>query len=239
MDPLTRRSATLATVIHACLVALAFMPRGCSEIPDPTPPPVAEQWGDPPQAEEISAHAPYGALIAAPLTTSAPEALPTLSAADQPPLPDFGQLVSSVRQDHAGKEVLRGGDKTGIAITDLPTLSANPDDLIAGLQRGAISNETLNREQRMLGTAQEFLHGRLQGQIDRHWRHLLKQVTQPRLIIEVRVDRTGRPTIAHLVNSTGSLTLDRLIEEWLHGPDLNLPPITPDVLYPFLIVIRR
>ncbi len=91
----------------------------------------------------------------------------------------------------------------------------------------------------MLATAQEFLHGRLQGQIERRWRHLLPQVTNPRLVIEMRVDRRGKPTHAYLVNSSGSLTLDRLIQEWLLSPDVSLPPITPDVVYPFLIIIRR
>ncbi len=241
MDPITRRSATLATVIHACLIAAAFVPRGCSEIPDPTPPPpLAEQRAEPqPPAKAKVDQANYGKLVAAPLSKPVTTTLPTLGADDLPALPDLGQLVSAVRQDHAGKEIQRGSEKSGAAITELPKLSANPDDLIARLQQGSVSNETLTREQRMLGTAQEFLHGRLQGQIDRRWHHLLKQVTQPRLVIELRVDRAGRPTYAHLVNSSGSLTLDRQIEEWLQGPDVNLPPITPDIIYPFLIVIRR
>ena len=241
MDPIARRSATLATVIHACLVAVAFMPRGCSEIPDPTPPPaVAVQRGEPPPpAGKAPPQPSYGRLVAAPLPAPTPSTLPALGASDLPAMPELGQPVSAVRQDHAGAEVQRGSAKTGVAITDLPRLSANPDDLIARLQRGAVSNETLTHDQKMLGSAQEFLHGRLQGEIDRHWRHLLKQVTQPRLVIELSVDRSGRPTAAHLVNSSGSLTLDRLIEEWLHAPDFSLPPITPDVLYPFLIVIRR
>jgi hypothetical protein len=46
-------------------------------------------------------------------------------------------------------------------------------------------------------------------------------------------------TYANLVNSSGSLGLDRLIGEWLQSPDVNLPPISPDIVYPFLIVIRR
>jgi hypothetical protein len=241
MDPITRRSASLATAIHACLVVLAFAPRGCSEIPDPTPPPPPpSQTKSPPPPTDANQPA-YGTVVAVPTAApNTPAALPPLGPNDLPALPDLGHLVSAVRQDHAGAEVSRG-EKSGArsASPDLPALSANPDDLIPRLQHSAVSNEILTREQRMLGTAQEFLHGRLQGQIDRKWRHLLPQVTEPRLVIELRVDRRGRLTYTHLVNSSGSLTLDRLIGEWLQGGDFNLPPITPDIVYPFLIVIRR
>ena len=144
-----------------------------------------------------------------------------------------------MRQDHAAQDSSRGEGRKGSSLIDLPKLPANPDDLIPRLQQGAVSNETLTREQRMLSTTQEFLHGRLQNQIDRNWRHLLKQVTEPRLIIEIKVDKAGRLTYAQLANSSGSLTLDRLIQEWLLSPDFSLPPIKPDILYPFLIVIRR
>lgn len=243
MDPLTRRSATLATIIHACLVGIAFMPRGCSEIPNPTPPPKPQTVAQAPQPVPAQASAktssPYGALIPAPLTVAKKTALPALDAANLPAMPDLGQLISSVRQDHAAQEVSRGEGRKGSSQVDLPKLPANPDDLIPRLQQGAISNETLTREQRMLSTTQEFLHGRLQNQIDRNWRHLLKQVTEPRLIIEIKVDKAGRLTYAQLANSSGSLTLDRLIQEWLLSPDFSLPPIKPDILYPFLIVIRR
>lgn len=243
MDPLTRRSATLATIIHACLVGVAFMPRSCSEIPDPTPPPKPNTSAHAPHKAptQPSAKTPptYGTLIPAPLTGAKAPMLPALGGADLPPLPDSGQLISSVRQDHAAQEASRGEGRKGSSFVDLPKLPANPDDLIPRLQQGAVSNETLSREQRMLGTTQEFLHGRLQGQIDRHWRHLLKQVTEPRLIIEVKVDKAGHLTYAQLANSSGSLTLDRLIQEWLLSPDFSLPPIKPDILYPFLIVIRR
>lgn len=244
MDPIARRSAVLATVIHASLVALAFMPHGCSEIPEPSsppPPPAEAQVQPPPPADPVTSKPVHGALIAAPLTApSTPTPLPALGADDLPPLPDLGRMVSAVRQDHAGKDVSRGEQhgKAGSPI-DLPTLPATPDDLISRLQKPAVSNETLSREQRMLATAQEFLHGRLQGQIERRWRHLLKEVVETRLVVEVRVDRRGRLTYAHLVNSSGSLALDRLIGEWLQNPDLNLPPITPDIVYPFLIIIRR
>jgi len=241
MDPITRRSASLATAIHACLVALAFAPRGCSEIPDPTPPPPPPAQVQAPSPPADAAQPQYGMVIAVP--SAAPSAvapLPALGPDNLPTLPDLGHIVSAVRQDHAGADTSRG-KKSGASSgsPDLPTLSANPDDLIPRLQRSAISNETLTREQRMLGTAQEFLHGRLQGQIDRTWRHLLPQITERRLVIELRVDRRGRLTYTHLVNSSGSLTLDRLISEWLQGGDFNLPPITPDIVYPFLIVIRR
>ena len=245
MDPLTQRSATLATIIHASLIGLAFMPRGCSDIPTPTPPPAPHAVVQPadPVRERDQASAKkspaFGALIAAPLSATATTALPTLSANDLPALPPLDQLISSVRQDHAGKDLVRGDGKKGSTTVDLPTLSANPDDLIARLHSGAVSNQTLTREQRMLGTAQEFLHGRLQNQIERHWRHLLKNVTEPRLIIELKVDKTGRLTYTQLVNSSGSLTLDRLIQEWLLSSEFSLPPIKPDILYPFLIVVRR
>jgi hypothetical protein len=246
MDPISKRSAILATVIHASLVALAFLPRGCSEVPDPTAPPPPPSAAQPPPPEKIQSENDkrsepvYGALVAAPL--SAPAAtvpLPALGANDLPPLPDVGRIVSSVRQDHAGKDVSRGDQGKGGSPIDLPTLPATPDDLIARLQKPAVSNEILSREQRMLATAQEFLHGRLQGQIERRWRHLLKEVSETRLVIEIRVDSRGRLTYAHLVNSSGSLALDRLIGEWLQSPDVNLPPITPDIVYPFLITIRR
>lgn len=241
MDPITKRSATLATVIHACLVALAFVPRGCSEIPDPTPPPPPATAADtpPPPIDPTNGEPVYGTLIAAPLPAAAANApLPPLSASDLPPLPDATRLVTAVRQDHAGDAVSRG-DRGEASPVDLPALQPSGDDLIARLQRSGVSNETLTREKRMLATAQEFLHGRLQGQIDRRWHHLMKEVTETRLVIEIRVDRRGRLTYAHLVNSSGSLGLDRLIGEWLQSPDVNLPPITPDIVYPFLIVIRR
>jgi outer membrane biosynthesis protein TonB len=68
---------------------------------------------------------------------------------------------------------------------------------------------------------------------------LLKNVTEPRLIIELKVDKSSRLTYAQLVNSSGSLALDRLIQEWLLSSEFSLPPIKPDILYPFLIVVRR
>ena len=148
-------------------------------------------------------------------------------------------MIAAVRQDHASKDVSRGDQGKGGSPIELPSLPVNPDDLIARLQKPAVSNETLSREQRMLASAQEFLHGRLQGQIERKWRHLLKDVVETRLVVEIRVDQRGRLTYAHLVNSCGSLALDRLIGEWLQSPDVNLPPITPDIVYPFLITIHR
>ena len=241
MDPITKRSATLATVIHASLVALAFMPHGCSELPEPTTPPPEALATPPPPPKPTSTQEPvYGALVAVPLSAPVAAApLPALGPGDLPPLPDPSRLVAAVRQDRAGSDISRGEKGTGGSTVDLPSLPATADDLIASLQRAPVSNETLSREQRMLATAQEFLHGRLQGQIDRRWRHLLKDVVETRLVIEIRVDRRGRLTYAHLVNSSGSLALDRLIGEWLQSPDVNLPPITPDIVYPFLIVIRR
>jgi outer membrane biosynthesis protein TonB len=241
MDPLTRRSATLATVIHACLVAVAFMPHGCSETPEPsTPPPTPTAQVPPPPDHPTTAETVYGALVAAPLSAETrPAPLPALGADHLPPLPEVGRMVSAIRQDHASDEISRGERGKGGSVIDLPSLPANQDDLISRLQQPAISNETLSREQRMLATAQEFLHGRLQGQIERRWRHLLKEVKETRLVVEIRVDRRGRLTYAHLVNSSGSLTLDRLIGEWLQSPDVNLPPITPDIVYPFLITIHR
>lgn len=245
MDRITKRSASLATVIHACLVALAFVPRGCSEIPDPTsppPPPATAAQVPPPDTTDttVPPKPQHGTLVAVPLSAAAANApLPTLGADDLPPLPDPARMVSAVRQDHAGQEVSRGDKGAGGSAIDLPALPANPDDLIARLQRSAVSNEALSREQRMLASTQEFLHGRLQGQIDRRWRHLLKDVVETRLVIELRVDRRGRLTYANLVNSSGSLALDRLIGEWLQSPDVNLPPITADIVYPFLIIIRR
>lgn len=246
MDFISKRSAILATVIHASLVALAFLPHGCSEVPEPTAPPLPPSAAQPPPREDTrgeikkTAEPVYGTLIAAPLsasTTATP--LPALGADDLPPLPEVGRVVTAVRQDHAGKDVSRGDQGKGGSPVDLPTLPATPDDLIARLQKAAVSNETLSREQRMLATAQEFLHGRIQGQIERRWRHLLKEVVETRLVVEIRVDSRGRLTYAHLVNSSGSLALDRLIGEWLQSPDVNLPPITPDIVYPFLINIRR
>jgi outer membrane biosynthesis protein TonB len=91
----------------------------------------------------------------------------------------------------------------------------------------------------MLASAQEFLHGRLQSQVDRNWRHLLAKVREQRLVIEIRVDERGNLTLARLVNSSGSLTLDRLIDEWLKDSKLSLPPITPNIIYPFLITLHR
>ncbi|MBA3697608.1 MAG: hypothetical protein H0W78_01905 [Planctomycetes bacterium] len=247
MDRITRRSASLATVIHVCLVVLALVPRGCSEIPDPTsppPPPAAPTVAQVPPPDTTATTATpepqHGTLIAVPLSAAAANApLPALGPQDLPPLPDPARMVSAVRQDHAGQELSRGDKGKGGSAIDLPTLSANPDDLIARLQRPAVSNETLSREQRMLASAQEFLHGRLQGQIDRRWRHLFKDVVETRLVIELRVDRRGRLTYTNLVNSSGSLALDRLIGDWLQSPDVNLPPITADIVYPFLITIRR
>ena len=243
MDPLTRRSATLATIIHACLVGIAFMPRGCSETPNPTPPPKPNTFAQAPQpapAQPSAKTSPqYGTLIPTPLTVAKNTALPALGAADLPAMPDLGQLISSVRQDHAAQEASRGEGRKGSSLVDLPKLPANPDDLIPRLQQGAVSNETLTREQRMLATTNDFFTFGLKNQIDRNWRHLLKQVTEPRLIIEIKVDKTGRLTYAQLANSSGSLTLDRLIQEWLLSPDFILPPIKPDILYPFLIVVRR
>lgn len=241
MDPIARRSALLATVIHASLVALAFLPHGCSEIPDPTTPPPPSSTAQPePPPDSTAAEPVYGTLVAVP--AAAPPAatpLPALGANDLPALPDPARMISALRQDHAGKDVSRGDQGKGGSPIELPALPANPDDLIARLQKTAVSNETLSREQRMLATAQEFLHGRLQGQIERKWRHLLKDVVETRLVVEIRVDQRGRLTYAHLVNSCGSLALDRLIGEWLQSPDVNLPPITPDIVYPFLITIHR
>lgn len=242
MDPIARRSALLATVIHASLVALAFLPHGCSEIPNPTtPPPPPMSTAQPEQSPATTTAEPvYGTLVAVPAAApTAATSLPVLSVNDLPALPDPGRMITALRQDHAGKDVSRGDQGKGGSPIELPSLRATPDDLIARLQKAAVSNDTLSREQRMLATAQEFLHGRLQGQIERRWRHLLKDVVETRLVVEIRVDQRGRLTYAHLVNSCGSLALDRLIGEWLQSPDVNLPPITPDIVYPFLITIHR
>jgi outer membrane biosynthesis protein TonB len=240
MDTIARRSAALATAIHACLLAVAFMPHGCSQVPDQRPPPPAAELPAPAGDATPAAAPTYGALVAAPLASAAAAPpLPALSADDLPALPDPAQPISAANQDRATGHTARGrgdGERTQI---ELPALPVHRDDLLGRLDDRRTSNEELNREQRMLATAQEFLHGRLQGQIERSWRHLLKQVTEHRLIIEIRVDRRGRPTLAHLVNSSGSLALDRLVEEWLNRSDFNLPPITPEVVYPFLIVLRR
>ena len=59
-----------------------------------------------------------------------------------------------------------------------------------------------------------------------------------RLIIEVSIAPTGEVQ-AHLVNSSGDAEFDLAVEDWLHSPDLRLPPIKPGIRYPFLVVIRR
>ncbi len=250
MDPITKHSAAIATCIHACLIFLAFMPRGCSTVPldESTPPP-------PPSAESpvpVSAPEPiddqkkptvpepvYAHIIAVPQTTTAPPPLPTLGDGDLPGLPPLGDLITAVKQDHPGLNQAVGNDQTGSTLVNLPEIPSTQDDLIGRLQGQRTSNKELSREQRMLATAQEFLHGRLQSQIENHWPHLLKKVTERRLIIEFRVDEHGKMTLARLVNSSGSLTLDRLIDEWLRDSKLSLPPITPNVTYPFLVVLRH
>ena len=148
-------------------------------------------------------------------------------------------MILAVNQDRPGQQQSKGREASGTTLVDLPELPASQDDLIARLRGQRTSNQTLSREQRMLASAQEFLHGRLQTQIQQKWGHLLSKVTEPRLIIECRVNDRGSLIHARLVNSSGSLTLDRLIDEWLIGGKLTLPPITPNITYPFLIVIRN
>ena len=262
MDPITQRSALIATCIHACLLFLAFAPRGCSTIEQQAPPPpsseILEPIKEPPQANKqtttaTSSDTPrksslqspsspspaYASVVAVPKTATATPSLPTLGAGDLPALPPINDMILGVNQDRAGQQQTKGRETSGTTLVDLPALPVSQDDLIARLRGQRTSNQTLSREQRMLASAQEFLHGRLQAQIQQKWGHLLSKVTEHRLIIECRVNDRGSLIHARLVNSSGSLTLDRLIDEWLIGGKLSLPPITPNITYPFLIVIQK
>jgi outer membrane biosynthesis protein TonB len=246
MDTITKKSAIIATSIHGVLLALTFFPGGCStkppesalpprQTPTPVPEPINTQKNISKPSEIIAVPArATDASHAAPLPTLSARDLPSL-----PPLPALNDVITAVKQDRPAQQQATGEKNIGTAPVDLPVLPAANGDLSARLRGQKTSNKELSREQRMLASAQEFLDGRLQHQIRQHWSHLIAKVTEPRLIIEIRVNERGQLTLAQLVNSSGSLTLDRLIDEWLQKSNLSLPPITANVIYPFLVVINQ
>jgi hypothetical protein len=238
MDPITRRSATVSTILHALLVGMAFWPRscGCSHVPMAPPAAVPEA--------PAAVVAPPQPVVASRLTLAP-------SAAAEAPLPaldprggagsslpaDLSQLITPVNQ---GAQDARSTASAGAAevAPALPTAPAVASDLIAQVRGRAGSGKALARAEAQLATAQEFLHLQVQNQIDRAWRHLLNGVREHRLIVEVRIDRTGQ-VAARLVNRSGSAEFDRVLGDWLRDTRFQFPPLPPDTTYPFLIVIRR
>jgi hypothetical protein len=111
-------------------------------------------------------------------------------------------------------------------------------DLIAQLRGHATSNQELSHEEKLLRTTQEFLEDLLNLQVRSAWRSISTRVRQTRLVIEVSLDPSG-VVHAHLLNSSGDAEFDLAVEDWLHSPDLRLPPIKAGIRYPFLVMIRR
>lgn len=237
MDVITRRSATVSTILHALLVGMAFWPRGCGCSAVPMEPPVAIP-APPPASVAPAAPALASTLTLAPSAPADPP-LPALAPpAKSGSLPaDLSQLVAPVNQGGATGTSTAGAGRAEVA-PRLPTMPAASGDLIAQVRGQAAAGKALARAEAQLATAQEFLHLQVQNQIDRAWRPLLAGVREHRLIIEASVARDGRVT-ARLVNRSGSAELDRALGEWLRATRFQFPPMPPDTVYPFLIVIRR
>lgn len=237
MDIITRRSATVSTILHALLLGMAFWPRGCGCSQVPMEPPVA-------------APTPPTATVATPPPTVASRLTLAPSAAADAPLPalsplaksgslpvDLSQLITPVNQGGDDGRSTASAGKADVAPT-LPTMPSVAGDLIDQVRGRAGTGKALARVEAQLATAQEFLHLQVQNQIDRAWRHLLNGVREHRLIVEVRIDRAGQVT-ARLVNRSGSTEFDRVLGEWLRTTRFQFPPMPSDTAYPFLIVIRR
>jgi hypothetical protein len=242
MDIITRRSAVLSTTLHAGLVALAFLPRGCSTTP---PPPPAAPLSAPavpatPTAGPATAPtpaSPASRLVLAPLTVPAP---PLAAAGARPPAPtpDLTPLITPANSERPGERTGAGALGSHDSPVKPPALPARAGDLVDQLRAHVTSNLALSREEKLLRTTQEFLEDLLNLQLRGRWRAFSARVREPRLIIEVCLDAGGQVQ-AHLVNSSGDQELDLAIDAWLRSPDLRLPPIKPGIRYPFLVVIRR
>ncbi len=243
MATVTRRSVYLSTTLHAALVLVAFAPRGCSPTPPTTPPPQASAMTQPtppartPQAAHPAAAPRAGAQVLAPLTVPAPP-LPPLDRLHQPLPGDRAVPITAVNTDHPGSTIGAGSQGANATPITPPPSSPHDGDLIAQMRAHAISNLELSHEEKLLRTTQEFLEDLLNIQVQKRWRAISARVRQMRLIIEVSIAPTGEVQ-AHLVNSSGDAEFDLAVEDWLHSPDLRLPPIKPGIRYPFLVVIRR
>jgi outer membrane biosynthesis protein TonB len=235
MDRITRHSAIISTALHASLVAMAFWPRGCgcSLIP-PAPP----QVSPPPPAGRSAPPRPPTRLILASPTRNGDPPLPLLGQRGLPPLPkNDAQVISPAPTDRQGGKRSRGDRGQVAADANLPRLQTRGDDLIGQMQAKRTSNATMTLEEERLHDSQQFLNNQLILQIDRRWRHLLRRVTEWRLIIEVVVDENSDVVSAHLGNSTGSPDLDRVIDDWLRTTRFGFPHIPPGVSFPFLVII--
>lgn len=237
MDLVTRRSATVSTILHALLLGMAFWPRGCGCSHVPMDPPVATQ--PPPSAITTPPPPPVASRLTLAPSAAADAPLPALGpSAKSSSLPaDLSQLITPVNQGGDDGRSTASAGKTEVTPT-LLTMPSVAGDLIDQVRGRAGSGKALARAEAQLATAQEFLHLQVQNQIDRAWRPLLNGVREHRLIVEVRIDRAGQ-VAARLVNSSGSMEFDRVLGEWLRTTRFQFPPMPPETTYPFLIVIRR
>ncbi len=238
MDPITRRSAMLSTVLHASLVALAFFPRGCSTTPPSSPPPRADLVATK-QPAPIHSPAEARRLVLAPLTVPAPPPLPGQGGKlPTAAAPDLTPLITPANSERPGVHTGVGAHGYDAGAVRPPALQARPGDFVDQLRAHVTTNQELSREEKLLRTTQEFLEDLLNLQLRGRLRSLRARVREPHLIIEVELAAAGT-VHAHLLNSSGDQELDLALEDWLRSPDLRLPPIKPGIRYPFLVVIRR
>jgi hypothetical protein len=247
MDRITRGSAIASTILHVLLVLAAFSPRGCvrSHEEDPTatstPPP-----GPPPTPTTVPPARPAQPtrrLVLAPAAARPLPALPPLSgpgARPAPPLPpELLRPIAPVATDRLGQGTSRGQDGDRSAPVALPQALPGRDDAVAQLRARRTSNAQLSREEKTLADGQEHLEFLLNRAVAQRWRHLLPEVREPRLVIQVVVDPSGRLVEGRLLSGSGSEAFDQVVGDWLRNETLTFPPIRAGVRYPFLVIIHR
>jgi outer membrane biosynthesis protein TonB len=237
-DPVLRRSFGASAAVHALALLWLFLPRGCAFAPPPTiPPPSA-----PPPP---SATARFTLVRRSPPPPAvAPPALPPLPPAGGPgagQTADSGwpsaSLIRPLATDHPGGDLEPGaGHGQGTAAIALPVLPPSGQPLGQAAARSP-RHPRLDHEQMLLHTAQEFLNGQIALQLAGPWRSWARTAHATQVAIAITADRAGRVRQASLLTSTGVAELDAALRAWLAQADLVVPPIPPDVSYPFLVLL--
>ncbi len=247
MDRITRGSAIASTILHVLLVVAAFSPRGCvrshEEDPTATSEPAPESPPTPITASTPHPSTPTRRLVLAPASAAPLPALPPLSgpgARPAPPLPpDLVRPIQPVATDRPGPGAAsRGQDGDRPAPVALPQALPGRDDAVAQLRARRTSNAQLSREEKTLADGQEHLEFLLNRAVAQRWRHLLPEVREHRLVIQVMVDRSGRLVEGRLLSGSGSEAFDQVVGDWLRNETLTFPPIHAGLRYPFLIIIH-
>ncbi|MBA3938980.1 MAG: TonB C-terminal domain-containing protein [Planctomycetes bacterium] len=132
----------------------------------------------------------------------------------------------------------RGQEGDRPAPVALPQALPGRDDAVAQLRARRTSNAQLSREEKTLADGQEHLEFLLNRAVAQRWRHLLPEVREHRLVIQVMVDRSGRLVEGRLLSGSGSEAFDQVVGDWLRNETLTFPPIRAGVRYPFLVIIH-